>query len=229
MVSESLESCVISAAESASRFATLPRHQLRRWPDCGGLAGVDEAGCAPLAGPVVVAAVILDPAHRINGLDDSKLLSAVVREKLYARITVRALAWSVIAVDVEEIDRINIFQARMAGMVRALEGLAEPPRFALIDGNRLPGMLPCPARAIVAGDALAPAISAASIVAKVTRDRIMCELDARRPGYGFAQHKGYPVPAHIEALRRLGPCPEHRRSFAPVREACLLRVKDDSH
>ncbi|MGH8156342.1 MAG: ribonuclease HII, partial [Rhodanobacteraceae bacterium] len=124
-------------------------------------------------------------------------------------------------VDVDEIDRINIYHARMLGMVRALERLASPPRFALIDGNRLPRMLPCPARAIVAGDALAPAISAASIIAKVTRDRIMRELDARWPGYGFAKHKGYPVPAHLEALHRLGPCPEHRRSFAPVREACL--------
>ncbi|MGH8112502.1 MAG: ribonuclease HII [Rhodanobacteraceae bacterium] len=199
----------------------MPRHRLRRWPDCSGLAGVDEAGCAPLAGPVVVAAVILDPLRRINGLDDSKALSAAVRERLYARITTRARAWSVVAVDVDEIDRINIYHARMLGMVRALEHLTSPPRFALIDGNRLPHTLPCPARAIVAGDALAPAISAASIIAKVTRDRIMRELDARWSGYGFAQHKGYPVPSHLEALRRLGPCPEHRRSFAPVREAWL--------
>ncbi len=212
---------MIPVTESVDIFASLPRHRLRRWPDCSGLAGVDEAGCAPLAGPVVVAAVILDPAHRINGLDDSKVLSAAVRERLYARITTRARAWSVVAVDVDEIDRINIYHARMLGMVRALERLASPPRFALIDGNRLPRMLPCPARAIVAGDALAPAISAASIIAKVTRDRIMRELDARWPGYGFAKHKGYPVPAHLEALQRLGPCPEHRRSFAPVREACL--------
>lgn len=210
-----------SAIDGAGIFATLPRHRLQRWPDVGDLAGVDEAGCAPLAGPVVVAAVILDPTRRINGLDDSKVLPAPVREKLYERITARAHAWSVVAVDVQEIDRINIYHARMIGMVRALEGLAHAPAFALIDGNRLPRLLPCPARAVVGGDALAPAISAASIIAKVTRDRMMRELDTRWPGYGFAQHKGYPTRDHVTALQRLGPCPEHRRSFAPVREACL--------
>jgi ribonuclease HII len=205
--------------DNGSDFATLPRHKLRRWPDVADLAGVDEAGCAPLAGPVVVAAVILDPARRINGLDDSKVLPEATREKLYARIVERARAWSVVAVEVAEIDRINIFHARMAGMLRALERLACAPAFALIDGNRLPRPLPCPARAVVEGDALAPAISAASIIAKVTRDRMMRELDVHWPGYGFAQHKGYPTPAHCEALRRLGPCPHHRRSFAPVRAA----------
>jgi ribonuclease HII len=205
--------------DNGSDFATLPRHKLRRWPDVADLAGVDEAGCAPLAGPVVVAAVILDPARRINGLDDSKVLPEATREKLYARIVERARAWSVVAVEVAEIDRINIFHARMAGMLRALERLACAPAFALIDGNRLPRPLPCPARAVVDGDALAPAISAASIIAKVTRDRMMRELDVHWPGYGFAQHKGYPTPAHCEALRRLGPCPHHRRSFAPVRAA----------
>jgi ribonuclease HII len=205
--------------DKRSDFATLPRHKLRRWPDAADLAGVDEAGCAPLAGPVVVAAVILDPARRINGLDDSKVLPEPTREKLYARIVERARAWSVVAVEVEEIDRINIYHARMAGMLRALERLACAPAFALIDGNRLPRPLPCPARAVVEGDAVAPAISAASIIAKVTRDRMMRELDVHWPGYGFAQHKGYPTPAHCEALRRLGPCPHHRRSFAPVRAA----------
>ncbi|HEX5353353.1 MAG TPA: ribonuclease HII [Rhodanobacteraceae bacterium] len=208
-----------SATDSVAIFASLPRPRLRRWPNVAGLAGVDEAGCAPLAGPVVVAAVILDPARRINGLDDSKVLPEAVREKLYARITARAHAWSVVAVDVEEIDRINIYHARMTGMTRALEQLASVPGFALIDGNRLPRMLPCPARAVVGGDALAPSISAASIIAKVTRDRIMREMHARWPGYGFAQHKGYPTPEHLAALNRLGPCPEHRRSFAPVRAA----------
>ena len=202
-------------------FATQPRHRFQRWPMLADIAGVDEAGCAPLAGPVVVAAVILDPASRINGLDDSKVLPEATREKLYARIVARAFAWSVVAVGVEEIDRVNIFHARMTGMTRALKALARAPSFALIDGNRLPPELPCPARALVGGDALAPAISAASIIAKVTRDRLMRDMDARWPGYGFAQHKGYPVPAHREALARLGPCPEHRRSFAPVREACL--------
>ncbi|HLI18874.1 MAG TPA: ribonuclease HII [Rhodanobacteraceae bacterium] len=216
-----------SAIDGVGIFATLPRHRLRRWPDTGDLAGVDEAGCAPLAGPVVVAAVILDPMQRINGLDDSKVLSASTREKLYARITARAQAWSVVAVDVEEIDRINIYQARMAGMVRALERLARAPTFALIDGNRLPRMLPCPARAVVDGDALAPSISAASIIAKVTRDRMMRDMDARWPGYGFAQHKGYPTPEHIAALNRLGPCPEHRRSFAPVRAVMQLSMLEN--
>ena len=212
------------ATDNDSVFATLPRHKLRRWPDVADLAGVDEAGCAPLAGPVVVAAVILDPARRINGLDDSKVLPEATREKLYARIVARARAWSVVAVEVEEIDRINIFHARMAGMLRALERLTCAPAFALIDGNRLPRPLPCPGRAVVEGDALAPAISAASIIAKVTRDRIMRELDARWPGYGFAQHKGYPTPGHCEALRRLGPCPHHRRSFAPVRAALVQEL-----
>ena len=194
--------------------------ELRRWPSESGIAGVDEAGCGPLAGPVVVAAVILDPARRINGLDDSKLLPETVREKLYGRIVDRALAWSVVAIEVGEIDRINIYHARMAGMLRALIALPLAPAFALIDGNRLPRHLPCRARAVVDGDALIPSISAASIIAKVTRDRIMRELDTRWPGYGFARHKGYSVPEHLEALQRLGPCPQHRRSFAPVRELC---------
>jgi ribonuclease HII len=200
--------------------ARSPRHLLRRWPNMVDLAGVDEAGCAPLAGPVVVAAVILDPARRINGLDDSKVLREPVREKLYTRIIERARAWSVVAVEADEIDRLNIFHARMAGMLRALERLACVPAFALIDGNHLPRPLPCPARAVVDGDALAPSISAASIIAKVTRDRLMREMDVRWPGYGFAQHKGYPTPGHVAALNRLGPCPQHRRSFAPVRELC---------
>lgn len=208
------------AIDDPDGLATLPRHRLRRWPDFADVAGVDEAGCAPLAGPVVVAAVILNPQCRINGLDDSKILPEPTREKLYARIVARAVAWSVVAVSVEEIDRINIFHARMAGMVRALQGLASPPRFALIDGNHLPRALPCPGRALVDGDAIAPSISAASIIAKVTRDRLMREMDARWPGYGFAQHKGYPTPSHREALQRLGPCPEHRRSFGPVRAVC---------
>lgn len=194
--------------------------ELRKWPGESGIAGVDEAGCGPLAGPVVVAAVTLDPARRINGLDDSKLLPEATREKLYARIVERAAAWSVVAIEVDEIDRINIYQARMAGMLRAISALSITPAFALIDGNRLPRHLPCRARAIVDGDAMVPSISAASIVAKITRDRIMRELDALWPGYGFARHKGYSVPEHLDALRRLGPCPQHRRSFAPVRELC---------
>jgi len=181
------------------------------------LAGVDEAGRGPLAGPVVVAAVILDPSRPIRGLNDSKQLREGVREKLYDRIMERALAWSIVFVDREEIDRINIFQATMGGMTRSLLNLALAPQMALIDGNRLPRTLPCEARAVIGGDASEPAISAASILAKVSRDRHMHALDAVHPGYGFAKHKGYGVPEHLRALDLLGPCPEHRRSFAPVK------------
>ncbi|HEU0276225.1 MAG TPA: ribonuclease HII [Rhodanobacteraceae bacterium] len=188
------------------------------------IAGVDEAGRGPLAGPVVVAAVMLDAARPIAGLADSKQLSARQRERLYALIVERAAAWSVVRVEAAEIDRINILNATLAGMARALAGLPVPPSLALIDGNRLPRRLCCPARAIVHGDALEPPISAASIIAKVTRDRILVEYDARWPDYGFARHKGYGVPQHLDALRRLGPCPEHRRSFAPVRHACAQRA-----
>jgi ribonuclease HII len=183
------------------------------------VAGVDEAGRGPLAGPVVVAAVILDPARPIAGLDDSKKLSERRREALYPQVIERALAHCVIVVAAEEIDRLNIFQATMAGMSRAVAGLSPTAHEALIDGNKLPRDLPCAGRAIVGGDALEPAISAASILAKVTRDRLMVALDALHPGYGFAVHKGYPTPAHLDALQRLGPCPQHRRSFAPVTRA----------
>jgi len=208
--------------DGAGIFATLPRHRLRRWPEVVDLAGVDEAGCAPLAGPVVVAAVILDPARRINGLDDSKVLSAAVREKLYERITARAQAWSVVAVDVEEIDRINIYQATMTGMCRALTGLSPQADLARVDGNHLPKGLPCRGEALIGGDAIEPAIMAASILAKVARDRIMTALDALHPGYGFARHKGYATPEHLDALERLGPCALHRPSFAPVRQLALI-------
>lgn len=183
------------------------------------VAGVDEAGRGPLAGPVVVAAVILDPARPIAGLDDSKKLSERRREALYPQVIERALAHCVIVVEAEEIDRLNIFQATMAGMSRAVAGLSPTAHEALIDGNKLPRDLPCAGRAIVGGDALEPAISAASILAKVTRDRLMVAMDAVHPGYGFAVHKGYPTPAHLDALQRLGPCPQHRRSFAPVTRA----------
>ncbi|HEY8585491.1 MAG TPA: ribonuclease HII [Rhodanobacter sp.] len=181
------------------------------------VAGVDEAGRGPLAGPLAVAAVILDPDHPIAGLDDSKKLTPARREALYPLIIERALAYCIVLVDADEIDRINIFQATMSGMTRAVTGLVPVAQEALIDGNRLPKDLPCPGRAIVGGDALEPAISAASILAKVSRDRVMVTLDGIYPGYGFATHKGYPTPAHLAALRRLGPCAEHRRSFAPVR------------
>lgn len=182
------------------------------------IAGVDEAGRGPLAGPVAVAAVILDPSRpRIRGLDDSKKLTHAKREALYEKIVERALSYSIVMVMSDEIDRINIFQATMTGMCRALAGLTPSAHEAWIDGNALPRDLPCAGRAIIGGDALEPAISAASILAKVTRDRWMVELDREHPGYGFAEHKGYGTPAHLAALQRLGPCPHHRRSFAPVK------------
>jgi ribonuclease HII len=185
-------------------------------------AGVDEAGRGPLAGPLLVAAVILNPARRINGLADSKVLTAERREVLAERIRERALAFSVIEVSIEDIERLNIYHATMSGMARALAALAPAPELAIIDGNALPRELCCSAHALVDGDALEPAISAASILAKVARDRIMQALDALHPGYGFAKHKGYATPEHLEALERLGPCALHRPSFAPVRQLALL-------
>ncbi len=186
--------------------------------DC--IAGVDEAGRGPLAGPVVVAAVILDPLRPIAGLADSKVLGAARREQLALEIRSRVLAFSICVVEAEEIDRLNILGATLAGMSRAVAALAIRPALALIDGNRVPRDLPCRGQAIVRGDASEAAISAASILAKTERDRIMCALDLIHPGYGFHKHKGYPTAEHFESLRRLGPCPQHRRSFAPVR-ACL--------
>lgn len=185
-------------------------------------AGVDEAGRGPLAGPVVVSAVILNPQRRVNGLADSKVLTADRRETLAARIRERAIAFTVIVIDVEHIDRLNIFHATMLGMTRAVAELMPQPELALIDGNHAPKAMTCDKRAIVDGDALEAAISAASILAKVARDKIMHELDAVHPGYGFAAHKGYSTPEHFAALEKLGPCPIHRRSFAPVR-ACGMR------
>ncbi len=181
------------------------------------VAGVDEAGRGPLAGPVVVAAVILDPARPIAGLGDSKALSAARREKLFDLIIERALAHAVVTVAVAQIDRINILQATLFGMRHALLGLDPAPVHALIDGTQIPRDLPCSATAIIDGDALEAAIGAASILAKVARDRYMLRLHASYPGYGFDAHKGYGTPEHLLALERIGPCPEHRRSFAPVR------------
>ena len=179
-------------------------------------AGVDEAGRGPLAGPVVVAAVILNPRKPINGLDDSKKLSERQREALCPQIKEHAIAWSVVEVAVEEIDRINILQATLQGMRRAVEGLSTAPSLVLIDGNRAPE-LACQARTIVQGDSLEPAISAASILAKVTRDRLMKELHLEYPDYGFDRHKGYPTAGHLRRLEEHGLCAIHRRSFAPVR------------
>lgn len=184
------------------------------------VAGVDEAGRGPLAGPVSVAAVILDPARPIDGLNDSKKLSEARREALYPLIVERALAWRIEFVEADEIDRLNILQATLAGMRRAVLALQPAAAFARIDGNKVPNHLPCPAEALIGGDALEPAIMAASILAKVARDRLMRELHAQWPQYGFDRHFGYPTPEHLAALRAHGPCPQHRRSFAPVR-ACF--------
>ena len=184
-------------------------------PDAILIAGLDEAGRGPLAGPVFAAAVILDPARSIVGLADSKKLSAARREQLAVEIRSKALAWALGRAEVVEIDRLNILQAALLAMQRAVAALPIAPAQALVDGNRCPP-LACPCRAIVKGDATVPAISAASILAKVARDAELCELHDRYPHYGFAQHKGYPTAAHLDALRRFGPCPEHRRSFAPV-------------
>jgi ribonuclease HII len=185
------------------------------------IAGVDEAGRGPLAGPVLAAAVILDPARPIAGLADSKTLGAARREQLAGEIRVRALAWALGRAEVEEIDAINILQASLLAMQRAVAALPLVPDQALVDGNRCP-TLPCPCRAIIRGDATVPAIGAASILAKVARDAELCLLHDRYPAYNFARHKGYPTAAHLDALRRHGPCPAHRRSFAPV--AALLKT-----
>ncbi|NSL55023.1 ribonuclease HII [Uliginosibacterium aquaticum] len=178
--------------------------------------GVDEAGRGPLCGSVVAAAVILDPQAPIEGLADSKKLSPGQRDRLALAIKARALSWAVAEASVEEIDRLNILHATMLAMRRAIEGLSLAPGLALVDGNRVPPGLVMTARAIVKGDALEPAISAASILAKTHRDAQLEELDRVYPQYGFAAHKGYPTPAHLAALSRHGVTPVHRRSFGPV-------------
>jgi ribonuclease HII len=182
------------------------------WP----VAGVDEVGRGPLAGPVVAAAVILDPACVPRGLCDSKLLSAGERDRLFAEIAASALAVSVASATAVEIDAINIRQATLLAMRRAVAGLAVRPALVLVDGND-PPLLACPAEALVGGDNLSCSIAAASIVAKVTRDAMMARLCARHPAYGFSRHAGYGTPAHRAALAAHGPCPEHRYSFAPVK------------
>jgi ribonuclease HII len=185
------------------------------------VAGVDEAGRGPLAGGVVAAAVILDPARPVGGLADSKTLSASTRERIAAEIRGRALAWSIGSADHAEIDRLNILNAALLAMQRAVQALPVRPREVIVDGNRCPNV-ECAVRAVIGGDRTVPAISAASILAKVQRDREMLELDRRYPGYGFARHKGYPTREHLAALARLGPCPVHRRSFGPVRRALAV-------
>lgn len=182
------------------------------WP----VAGVDEVGRGPLAGPVCVAAVILDPKNLPQGLDDSKKLTAARREALSVEIFARALAVSVALAPAAEIDAVNIRQATLNAMARAAGALAVAPQFVLVDGRDLPE-LPCPGQAVIKGDATSLSIAAASIVAKVARDQLMARLDGVHPGYGFAVHAGYPTAAHRAALQQLGPCREHRRSYAPVR------------
>ncbi len=186
------------------------------------IAGIDEAGRGPLAGPVVAAAVILDPERPIPGLRDSKLLSSARRDALAAEIRERSLAWAVGEADVAEIDALNILQATLLAMRRAVEALEPAPALARVDGNRAP-RLRCAVETLVRGDALEPAISAASILAKTARDAALLELHAAWPMYGFDQHKGYPTSLHLERLRQHGASPAHRRSFAPVREALARR------
>lgn len=182
------------------------------------VAGVDEVGRGPLCGAVVTAAVILDPSRPIAGLNDSKKLTEAKRERLFDEICEKALSFCIARAEVEEIDRLNILQATMLAMQRAVEGLHLTPRLALIDGNRCP-VLAVPSAPVIQGDAKVPAIAAASILAKVSRDREMSAFELIYPGYGISGHKGYPTPVHLKALARLGPTPIHRRSFAPVRAA----------
>lgn len=183
------------------------------------ICGVDEAGRGPWAGPVTAAAVILNPNAPVKGLTDSKKLSEKKRLALEVEIKSKALAWAVIHIDPEEIDRINIREATFEGMRKAVLALDTVPSEILIDGNALPKALPAPARAIIKGDLTEPAISAASILAKTSRDRLMLDYDSVFPAYGFGGHKGYGTAAHAEALARFGPCDIHRKSFAPVRKA----------
>ncbi len=208
--------------KAAARLETLLSRERELWAE--GLvliAGVDEAGLGPLAGPVVAAAVVFPVGHGLRGVDDSKKLDAPRREARAAEIRAATADRAVVVVSPEEVDRRNVYQAGLTAMRRALDALSPPPDHVLLDG-RAPPELPWPHEAIIKGDAKVHAIAAASILAKVERDRIMVEADRDFPGYGFAGHKGYAAPGHLEALRRLGPCPIHRRSFAPVAEAAGL-------
>ncbi|WP_157598270.1 MULTISPECIES: ribonuclease HII [unclassified Rhizobacter] len=203
-----------------SRKSSTPEQLGLRFEAIGLVAGVDEAGRGPLAGPVVAAAVILDDLRPIKGLDDSKKLTAAVRARLYDEIRAKALCCAVAEATVEEIDTLNILQATMLAMRRAVEGLRLKPAKVLVDGNRLP-VLKIAAEAIVQGDALVQSISAASILAKVHRDRLCLVLHEQHPQYGFDEHKGYGTPMHLAALKQHGACVHHRRSFAPVREVLV--------
>ncbi len=205
------------------RLRNLLRFEIELWTQGHAhVAGVDEAGMSPLAGPVVAAAVVLPRDYKLRGLDDSKkVLDPAKRERLAEHVKRDALAWGVGRAEVEEIDRINIYHAGLLAMRRAVEALGLLPTFVLVDARRIPGC-PAPQRGIVHGDALSASIAAASMIAKTTRDRLMRELDAAYPGYDFAVHKGYPTSRHEQLLRERGACAIHRRSFAPVRQALGL-------
>ena len=205
-------------------FPTLALETLLIESTGGPVCGVDEAGRGPWAGPVSAGAVILNPDDLPAGIDDSKALTHARREALETEIKARALAWGVGFASVEEIDRLNILHATGLAMCRAVEALAIPPAAALVDGNYR-FKLPCPIQTVVKGDSLSLSIAAASILAKTARDRLMVELDSEYPGYGFAGHKGYNAPIHAAALKTLGPCPAHRRSWAPIR-ALLEPARD---
>ena len=217
-----MASCApLTLAWRMKRSKALPSHATQEgfaWHAPGLIAGVDEAGRGPLAGPVVAAAVILDDERPIAGVDDSKRLSAKQRERLFDVIMGQALCVSIGQASAAEVDAINVLEATLLAMRRAVEGLRLAPIKVLVDGNQLP-RLPMLAEAVVGGDGRVACIAAASIVAKVTRDRLMTELDQTLPGYGFAQHKGYGTAQHMQALKRLGASAQHRRSFAPVVEA----------
>ncbi len=204
------------------RLRHLLRYEFELW-DRGvvHVAGVDEAGMAPLAGPVVAGACILPHDYRPRGIDDSKQLDRAQRERLAEDIRRNAVAWATARAEVEEIDSLNIYHAGLLALTRAVRALARAPEHVLVDARKLP-MLGIAHTPIIHGDALSLTIAAASILAKTTRDALMCELDLAHPGYGFARHKGYPTAEHFEALERLGACPVHRRSFAPVRQALGL-------
>ncbi|MBF0308421.1 MAG: ribonuclease HII [Magnetococcales bacterium] len=193
------------------------------------ICGIDEAGRGPLCGPVVAGAVCFAAGHEaamLEGLDDSKRLSSRDRERLFDTITQQALGWSVAVAEAGEIDRINIRQATLLAMKRAVEGLPEVPQWVLVDGRDLPPGLPCPGQAVVKGDALSLSVAAASVLAKVWRDRIMDQLAERFPGYGWERNRGYPTADHLAALKRLGATPQHRRSYAPVK--ALLDFSDSA-
>jgi ribonuclease HII len=210
-----MRSSKYSKAEQAALTKTAMQQAALRWDIPGLVAGVDEAGRGPLAGPVVAAAVILDDLHPIKGLADSKKLTASRRDALFDEIRAKALCCSIAMASVEEIDQLNILQATLLAMRRAVEGLRLKPIRVLVDGNRIP-VLRIQAEAIVKGDSLVPAISAASILAKVHRDRLCADLDQQYPHYGFARHKGYGTALHLAALQEHGACEQHRKSFRPV-------------